>query len=284
MKSLDGIRVVSTALNLPGPVACARMRDLGATVAKVEPPEGDPLESYRADWYRRLHAGMEIGRLDLKSEMGQRAMARLLEGADILVTAQRPSALARMGLRREDLAQRYPRLCHVAVTGHGAPREEAPGHDLTYLAEAGLVSPPKLPATLFADMAGAERTVSAALALVVGRDRGASGRFAAVALADVANDLAAPLREGLTAAGAILGGKLAGYNLYASSDGWIAVAALEPRFARGLAVKFGLAELSIENLRGLFAAHTAQYWQDWGREHDLPIVAVRHPSASHPDG
>src|SRR3954468_15994364 len=74
---LTGIRVVSTALNLPGPVACARLHGMGAMVEKVEPPEGDPLERYCPDWYRRLHAGMTRHALDLKSRDGRRAMDSL---------------------------------------------------------------------------------------------------------------------------------------------------------------------------------------------------------------
>jgi len=276
---LAGIRVVTTALNVPGPVACARLRAMGAAVAKVEPPEGDPLEGFAPEWYRALHAGVEIGRLDLKSETGRRAMAKLLEPADLLVTAQRPAALARMGLAPADLA-RFARLRHVAITGHGGARADAPGHDLTYLAACGLVSPGTLPPTLFADMAGAERAVSEGLALLLARDRDAE-RSATVALAEVAAALAQPLTAGLTRRGAILGGGFAGYHLYAARTGWIAVAALEPRFARRLAEKFGLAELSTEALGEVFAAHDADYWEAWGTENDLPIVALRHvPPAS----
>lgn len=43
MKSLEGMRVLNLAINVPGPVAAARLRDLGASVVKVEPPSGDPL-------------------------------------------------------------------------------------------------------------------------------------------------------------------------------------------------------------------------------------------------
>src|SRR3979411_2307372 len=107
MNLLQGLRVVTTALNLPGPAACARLRDLGATVAKIEPPSGGPLEAFCPAWYRRLHEGLEVGRLDLKSETGRRAMDRLLERADLLVTAQRASALARMGLGPQALAPRH---------------------------------------------------------------------------------------------------------------------------------------------------------------------------------
>lgn len=274
--------MVSTALNLPGPAACARLRDLGATVAKIEPPAGDPFEQFCPSWYRRLHEGVTVGRLDLKSETGQRALAKLLESTDLLVTAQRASALARMGLDRKQLAARHPRLCHVAITGHAPPDDELPGHDLTYLAEHGLVAPPALPRTLFADMAGSERAVTTALALVLARNRTGRGESAIASLADAARALAQPLHEGLTRPGALLGGGFAGYNVYATRAGWIAVAALEPHFAKRLAERFALAEITVESLRDLFRAHDAAYWEAWAREHDLPIVAVRDSPSTGP--
>jgi len=272
---LDGIRVVTTALNLPGPAACARLRDLGAEVAKVEPPAGDPMERFHPDWYRRLHEGMRIGRLDLKSEAGRHAMEKLLDEADLLVTAQRASGLERMGLAPDRLAERHPRLCHVAITGHASPADELPGHDLTYLAAHGLVTPPAMPPTLFADMAGAERAVSTALALLLARERTGKGRHATSAIADAAAFLAQPLQEGLTRPGALLGGGNPAYNLYAAREGWIAVAALEPHFEKKLGDKFALGSLTVDALRALFASHDAQYWEHWGRRNDVPIVEVR---------
>jgi crotonobetainyl-CoA:carnitine CoA-transferase CaiB-like acyl-CoA transferase len=269
---------VTTALNLPGPVACARLRDLGARVAKIEPPAGDPFEGYCESWYRRLHAETSVHRLDLKSDGGRDAMHALLAEADLLITAQRPSALARLGLDAASLAARHPRLCHVAITGHPAPREEIPGHDLTYLAVHGLIAPPDLPPTLFADMAGAERAVTTALALVIARGRTGRGGAADAALEDAAQALAQPLREGLTGRGALLGGGLAGYNVYEASEGWIAVAALEPHFSRRLALDLGLPTLTVEALREKFRADTAGHWERWARERDLPLVALRAPT------
>lgn len=277
MNLLDGLRVVSTALNLPGPVACARLRELGAAVTKVEPPPGDPFEAYCGDWYRRLHAGIEIKRIDLKDARGREEMHALLDAADLLVTAQRASALARMGLGGDALASRYPRLCHAAITGHGPPHEEVAGHDLTYMAGLGLVRPPAMPATLFADMAGAERAVSTALALVIARDRDGRGHARAVPLEDAARALAQPLHEGLTRDGALLGGGLPGYNLYETRAGWIAVAALEAHFAKRLAAELGLARLTVEALRERFATHDARHWEAWARERDLPLIAVLIP-------
>lgn len=275
MSLLRGLRTVTMALNLPGPAACARLRDLGATLVKVEPLAGDPFEQFCPAWYRRLHAGMEVHRIDLKSPEGRATMERLLHGADVFVTAQRPAALARLGLDSASLAARYPRLCHVAITGHAPPNEDIAGHDLTYLAAHGLLSPPALPPTLFADMAGAERVVSTALALVHARDRDGRGHSAAVPLAEAAAALAQPRDEGLTRPGALLGGGFAGYNLYAASDGWIAVAALEPHFERKLAEALQLGKLTAEGLAERFVKDTASRWEAWARPLDLPIVAVR---------
>jgi crotonobetainyl-CoA:carnitine CoA-transferase CaiB-like acyl-CoA transferase len=275
MSFLNGLRAVSMALNLPGPAACARLRDLGATLVKVEPLAGDPFEQFCPAWYRRLHAGMEVHRVDLKSPEGRAAMERFLHGADVFVTAQRPAALARLGLDSASLAARYPRLCHVAITGHAPPDEDVAGHDLTYLAAHGLLMPPALPPTLFADMAGAERVVSTALALVHARDRDGRGHSIAVPLAEAAAALAQPRDEGLTHPGALLGGGFAGYNLYAAREGWVAVAALEPHFARNLAEALGLEELTAEGLAGQFAKNTAIHWEEWARKLDLPVVAVR---------
>jgi crotonobetainyl-CoA:carnitine CoA-transferase CaiB-like acyl-CoA transferase len=75
-----------------------------------------------------------------------------------------------------------------------------------------------------------------------------------------------------------LGGGLAAYNLYEAREGWIAVAALEPHFARRLAEAFGLQELTRDALAARFAAQSAAHWERWALERDLPIVAVRLPS------
>jgi crotonobetainyl-CoA:carnitine CoA-transferase CaiB-like acyl-CoA transferase len=106
------------------------------------------------------------------------------------------------------------------------------------------------------------------------RARDGRGRSQAVALEDAARALAEPLRHGLTRAGALLGGGLPGYNLYAAADGWIAVAALEPHFAERLAQALALPALTQDALRQAFAARRADDWERWARELDLPLVAV----------
>ena len=272
--SLAGIRVVAVATNVPGPVAAGRLRALGASVTKVEPPEGDPLSSAAPAWYAVLVADCAVHRLDLRAPAGRAALDEILAAADLLLTALRPAALARLGLDDAGLRERFPRLARVAIVGHAAPEEDRPGHDLTYLAPHGLVAPPGLPRTLVADLLGAERAVTAALALLFARERGGGAGATVVALADAARDAAAPLRTGLTAPDGALGGAFPGYGLYRARSGWVAIAALEERFRARLSTALGV-PLDRNALERAFRARTGDEWEEWARARDLPIAAVR---------
>lgn len=276
LRPLAGIRVVTTAVNLPGPLACVRLHALGAAVTRVEPPAGDPLAGVSPAWYRELADGQQLVTLDLKEPGARGVFDALLADADLLVTATRPAALERLGLGWAALRARHPRLCHLAITGYPPPDEDRPGHDLTYAAAAGLVAPPELPRTLVADLAAAERAIGTALALLLARGRDGAGRQASVALAEVAEEFAAPLRHGLTTPGGVLGGGSPLYGLYRAKEGWIAIAALEPRFAQRLAGELyvGADRASLE---AAFARRTAAEWEAWARERDLPLVAVAAP-------
>jgi alpha-methylacyl-CoA racemase len=274
-KPLRGIQVLTLAVNVPGPVAAARLRGLGATVVKVEPPEGDPLAQTNRDWYEVLVAGQKVIRLNLKETEDRARLDELLGESDHLLTATRPAALARLGLGWPELHARYPRLSQTAIVGYPAPEDNVPGHDLTYLAGLGLLTPPELPRTLLADLAGVERAVSASLALLLGRELGLGTGYVQVPLAEAAAFFAEPLRYGITAPGGELGGGLPGYNLYRAREGWISVAALEPHFWRRLLDELGLQTANREELASAFLSRTAEEWQSWAAECDLPIAAVR---------
>lgn len=273
MKALAGIRVVNLAVNLPGPAAARRLQLLGAEVVKVEPPGGDPMEQYHAGWYRDMAIGQQLVRLDLKSASGREILAGLLATADLLISATRPAAMERLGLGWHELQRSYPRLCQVAITGYPTPRENEAGHDLTYQASLGLITPPHMPRTLLADMAGAELTVSVALELLLGRERQGEAGYGEVALSEAAAAMAQPLQYGCTSAGALLGGGIPEYNIYQARDGWVAVAALEPHFKKRLETELGITTL--EQYHRAFAARSAAEWQQWGQQLDVPIIAVR---------
>ncbi len=269
---LGGLWVVSIALNLPGPAAARRLVGLGASVTKVEPPGGDPMASYHAAWYAALAAGQDIRRIDLKDPAGRAELDALLAGCDVLLSSSRPSALARLGFDWPAISARHPRLSQVAITGYPAPDAERTGHDLTYLAGEGLLAPPAMPLSLVADLAGAERVVSAVLALLLARERQGAPGYAEVSLAEMARDLAEPLRMGATAPGGLLGGGLPGYGLYRARDGWIAVAALEPHFLAALEREVGTTAAAMATA---FAKQPVTHWERRGIDLDIPIVGVK---------
>ncbi len=270
---LLGIRVACLAVYVPAPVAARSLAALGAHVTRVEPLAGDPLAQWSPRWYDELRASQRVLRLDVKSARGRQVFDRVLARADLLLTALRPSSLKRLGLSWSSLQDRFPRLSHVAIVGHASPNSDAPGHDLTYQAEAGLLTPPGMPVTLLADLAGAERAVSAALALLLARERGFGSGYAEVSLADTARVFTEPRRFGITAPEGVLGGAHVGYRLYQTSDGWIAAGALEPHFLVKLLQELGLGPTA--DLAPAFLAQRSEHWQRWAKERGIPLVAVR---------
>ncbi|MFZ4285620.1 CoA transferase [Variovorax sp. HJSM1_2] len=267
LKPLKGLRILSLALNLPGPAALLRCRALGASCVKIEPPgpdtpgqtkaSGDPMAHYNPVVYAALHEGIRVQTANLKTPAGQKALHRALAKTDVLLTSFRPSALPKLGLDWRALHKQYPALSQVCIVGALGTRAEEPGHDLTYQAEHGLLPGLDLPASLFADMGGALQATEAVLQLALLRHTGAPGAYLEVALADAAAYLALPRLWGLTAPGALLGGQHAGYRIYPCKDGRVAVAALEPHFAAALCSVAGLAATSDMQARATHRAITA---------------------------
>jgi crotonobetainyl-CoA:carnitine CoA-transferase CaiB-like acyl-CoA transferase len=272
---LEGIKVVSLSINTPGPAAAARLAQLGAAVTKVEPPSGDPLKKAAPGWYQALCQYQTVITLDLKSPAERAQLDDLLATYDLLLASFRPSALKRLSLDWESLRQRHPKLCFAGIIGYPPPLEERSGHDLTYLAPTGLLSPPSLPPSLFVDLAGGEKCVTAALALLLKFARTGQAGCEFISLYECACELAQPLNAGLTRPEGSLGGGYPLYSCYEAADGWIAVAALEPHFGQNLLSEVGLASADRSALERIFRGRTAAAWEQWAVERGLPLVAVR---------
>lgn len=264
LRPLKGVRILSLALNLPGPAALMRCQRMGAICVKLEPPahpsapkgtSGDPMGLYNRAAYDALHQGVRVTMADLKTDKGQKALHRELAKADVLLTSFRPSALKKLGLQWKDLHQRYPTLSLVAIVGAPGARAEEPGHDLTYLAQSGLVGGLDLPATLYADMGGSLMASEAVLQARLQQLQKGKGTRLEIALSEAANYLALPRTWGLTTPGSAVGGGHAGYRVYPCKDGRVALAALEPHFAAALGATVGLASA---NIMAMFAPQTHQ--------------------------
>ncbi|MFW0796800.1 CaiB/BaiF CoA-transferase family protein [Gordonia sp. CPCC 205515] len=273
---LQGVRVVSLAVNLPGPLAAARLAEFGADVVKVEPPAGDPLDHQMPLWYAELIVGQTVMRLDLKDHADREKLDGELAESDVLLTSYRPSALRRLGLT--DVCKRHPRLSHVEIVGHAGEAAEIPGHDLTYQAAYATVSPPTMPTVPVADMIGAERAVSATVLALHERTKTGVGQHNMVVLEDAAVFAGAAVRHGLMGPGAPLGGADAAYGLYATADGWIALAALEPHFRDRTRDALGATTDSREEYEAIFATQPTKFWEELAQRVDIPLARVAVPT------
>ncbi len=261
-RPLKGVRILSLALNMPGPAALMRCLSMGANCVKLEPPGADPMQAYCPPAYAAMHSGVRITTADLKTEAGQKALHRELAKADVLLTSFRPSALVKLGLTWKALHKQYPGLSQIAIVGAPGACAEEPGHDLTYLAENDLVTGLDLPATLYADMGGSLMASEAVLQAVMYRAAKGKGAYLEVALSSAATYLARPRAWGLTAPGAAVGGGHACYQVYNCKDGRVAVAALEPHFAARLCAAAGVEATS---MKAMFATATRLAIASWLR-------------------
>ena len=256
---LAGIRVLDLSRLLPGPLCAQHLADLGAHVIKIEDPQaGD----YVRPAIRRLaNRGKEGLTLDLKSAEGREVFFKLLAGSDVVLESFRPGVMARLGLAYETLAQRRPCIVHCAITGYGqtGPRSGAAGHDINYLALAGVLDqtgregqPPVIPGFLISDILGGTLTAAMGIlaALIDARATG-RGRFVDVSMADaVMAHCVLPVAEFNESRGVHPRGRgthtggAPRYNVYAARDGrYLAVGAQERKFWDALCDALGLPDL-----------------------------------------
>ncbi len=278
--ALHGVRILSLALNLPGPAALMRLRAMGAQCTKVEGPQGDPMGHYSPEAYAQLHEGIALLTLNLKTPTDLAQLHTALAQTDVLLTSFRPSALRKLALDWQSLHHQHPKLAMVSIVGSLGSRAEEPGHDLTYMAEHGLVTGTQLPASLFADMAGAVMASEAVLRAVLQLKLQGTASHTELALSDAAAFLGLPRSWGITTPSGAVGGAHAGYRVYRCADGRVAVAALEPHFAKALCTAAGLAQADYASmlqpsthtqLEAFFARHTCQQLSELAQQQDIPL-------------
>ncbi len=290
VQPLRGTRILSLALNLPGPAALLRCAAMGAQCTKLEPPPpqglptADPMHHYSPAAYTALHQGIRVLHAQLKTEPGQAVLHSALAEADVLLTSFRPSALHKLGLDWPALHARYPQLSMVRIVGATGVRADEPGHDLTYQAEAGLLQGLQMPATLLADMAGSLAASEAILQAQLARSQADQGVCIDVGLAESAHWVALPQTWGLMDTNTDTGGAHAGYQMYPCADGRVAMAALEPHFAARLCQAAGLApqgdaatlraSSTHETIAHFVAPQTRAQLEALAAEKDIPLYTL----------
>lgn len=248
---LMGLRVLDLTRNLPGPFATRMLADLGATIVKVEPPEGDPARPLAA-LFEALNHGKECRTIDFRNAADLDRLRAWVQDADVLLDSFRPGVLQGLGLDAAALHAFHPRLVMVSITGYGqhGPWAQKAGHDLNFMALSGVLDQVRAPTGELAlsnvqwgDLAGGSAMACiAVLAAVFEARRTGQGRHLDVSMAhglhaqlvmpQATGAMLAPLLGRRPGAGEdLLNGGLPCYNLYATQDGrHLAVGALEFKF------------------------------------------------------
>jgi len=261
---LEGIRVVELGALGPAPFCAMVLSDLGAEVLRVERPgKVAAAETIAVDDGLAAFDVLSRGRLsvgiDLKHPDGAALLRRLASEADVLIEGFRPGVAERLGLGPDELRAASPRLVYGRMTGWGrtGPMADEPGHDLNYLAVAGVLAhvgrvgqPPTPPLNLVADFGGGGMLLALGIcAALVERSVSGEGQVVDAAMVDGAALLMAPL-FGAWASGFwsdergtnLLDSGAPFYDSYECSDGgWLSVGAIEPQFYAALLEGLGLA-------------------------------------------
>lgn len=243
MQPLAGLKVVDFSTLLPGPLASLMLAEAGAEVVKVERPgHGDESRLMSSSVFAMLNRGKRSLCVDLKDGRQRAELLDVIARADILIEQFRPGVMARSGLGWDAVRKINPRLIYCSITGYGqsGPKASRAGHDLNYLAEAGVLSQSRsMPPVLIADIVGgAYPAVINILLALAARGRDGAGRHMDVAMTDNLYPLMFwDLAQGLVAGewppagqGFFTGG-VPRYRLYETADNrMLAVGAVEDRF------------------------------------------------------
>ncbi|WDU64452.1 CaiB/BaiF CoA-transferase family protein [Pseudomonas poae] len=269
---LASLKVLDFSTLLPGPFASLMLADMGAEVLRIESPTRmdllrvlPPHDQGTSASHAYLNRNKRSLALDLKQAEALQIVYELVKEYDIVLEQFRPGVMGRLGLGYEALKAINPRLIYVSITGYGqtGPYKDRAGHDINYLALAGVASytgrqgsgPLPLGVQL-ADVAGGSlHAVAGLLAAVISRHQSGVGQYLDVSMTDCSFSLNAMAGAGYLACGVepgwesqvLNGGSF--YDYYRSRDGrWMSVGSLEPAFMQQLCAALGRPELAAQGL------------------------------------
>jgi crotonobetainyl-CoA:carnitine CoA-transferase CaiB-like acyl-CoA transferase len=286
------------------------LADLGAEVVKIEHPQGGDLErsgfprgsdgeAYR---FAMLNRNKRSVAIDLKSEEGVALFHELAKSADVVMEGFRPGVVESLGVGPTVIRGLNPGIVYASISGYGqdGPYADLPGHDINYLALAGLLryfggtdAPPRIPWLPIADIGGgATMAVAGVLAALLGRVESGQGDYLDLGMAEGAlywqqtraqwylatgSD---PLPDGLPVTGA-----LPGYGVYETADGgWLSLGCMEPVFWERLCSLLRMTgdggrqhdpaarEELQEKLRSAIKERDRDEWFGIMREHSIPAA------------
>ena len=149
---LDGIVVLDLCRVLAGPYAAMIMADMGATVIKIENPNGGDdtrkmgpffdKERTKSAYYVNFNRSKLGVTLNLKAPEGKEMFLEMVKKADVVLENYRPGTMEKLGLGYDVLKEVNPGIIYGSVSGfgHTGPLSKRAGYDIVGQAMGGMMS------------------------------------------------------------------------------------------------------------------------------------------------
>jgi len=262
MLALEGVKILDLSRVIPGTFCTMLLGDFGAEVVKIETPgltefvgssrslQGE--ENRKKAAYYAPNRNKKSITVNLKSEAGREIFYRLSKQADVIIEGFRPGVAKRLGIDYETISKLNPRIVYCSLSGYGqdGPYQAFPGHDINYIAMAGVLGligtsegPPVIPLNLVADFAGAALYGALGISVaLVARNKTGKGQYVDAAYIDGAVSLMTWFTNDYFFEGSVLRrgeswlhGAYPYYGVYETKDGkYITIGCIEPHFWENL--------------------------------------------------
>ncbi len=199
---LKDMTILDLSRILAGPYCTQMLADLGATIWKLEPLQGDdtrrwgpPFEEGESAYYLSVNRGKKSIAINLKTPEGQKLVQDLAKQADVLLENFKVGDLQRYGLDYKTVSQVNSKIIYCSITGFGqtGPRSGEPGYDAALQAMSGLMSitgeadgAPVKVGVAVVDVLTGLHTAVAILAALHERQQTQRGKYLDISLLDVA--------------------------------------------------------------------------------------------------
>lgn len=253
---LEGVKILDLTRLLPGPYGTMLLGDMGAEIVKIEDARAmdmtrmmPPAKKDMSAFFAHLNRNKRSIKLNLKKPEGVEILKKLAAEYDVLIEQFRPGVMDRLGVGYEDIKKVNPSIIYCAITGYGqdGPYRDRAGHDLNYLAIAGVLGlsgdkngEPTFPGVQAADLAGGGMFAAMGiLGAVIKKLNTGKGQYVDISMTDsmfswVSIHSVRYLMDDRIPVGRRqmeLNGRLINYDIYKTRDGkYMTIGALEPKF------------------------------------------------------
>jgi crotonobetainyl-CoA:carnitine CoA-transferase CaiB-like acyl-CoA transferase len=302
MLPLEGIRILESAHQYPGPYCSLLLADLGAEVIKVERPGVGDLARQLTHFFQSINGNKKSLTLDLKLPTARKILYRLVEDSDVFMEGFRPGVVGRIGIDYPTLRKINPRLIYCSISGYGqeGPYRDLPGHDLNYLSMAGMMHCFQdergnfiAPGVAIGDLSSGMFSAIGILAALQARQKTGQGQFIDVSMFDGLLSWMTTRLGIFWGTGRFERDRDAGYGVFQAKDGQFFTLAIahEDWFWDRLCAAVGLPEYEgikaterrkrrpelSEKMQKVFLEKPREEWLKVLKAADVPVAPIKSP-------